>query len=81
MLPIASIQIGKNGIPENLSEILQDHFKTHQNVKLVFLKTSFRDKKKIKTTVEEILNELGTNYTYRIVGFTVFIKKWRKSMR
>ena len=81
MLPIASIQIGKNGIPDNLTESLQSHFKAHQNVKIVFLKTSFRDKKKIKTAVEEILDKLGANYTYKIVGFTVFIKKWRKAMR
>lgn len=81
MLPIATIQIGKNGVPSNLVEILQDHFKTHQNVKVVFLKTSFRDKKKIKTAVEEIINELGPNYTYMIIGFTAMIKKWRKPMR
>ena len=80
MLPIVSIQIGKNGIPDNLAENLQSHFKNHQNVKLVFLKTSFRDKKKIKTTAEEIINQLGNNYTYRIVGFTAFIKKWRRAM-
>ena len=81
MLPITSIQIGKNGIPDNLIESLQNHFKNHQNVKIVFLKTSFREKKKIKTAVEEVLDKLGANYTYKIVGFTVFIKKWRKAMR
>ena len=81
MFPIVSIQVGKNGIPENLAETLQNHFKNHQNVKIVFLKTSFRDKNKIKAITENILSQLGANYTYRLVGFTVFIKKWRKDMR
>ena len=78
---ISSIQIGKKGVPENINETLQTYFKNHQNVKLVFLKTSYRDKKKIKDVVENIISHLGNNYTYRIVGFIVFIKKWRKAKR
>jgi len=54
MFPIVSIQVGKNGIPENLAETLQSHFKNHQNVKIVFLKTSFRDKNKIKAITENM---------------------------
>ena len=34
-----------------------------------------------KKTADEILSELGNNYTYRIIGFTIFIKKWRKPQR
>ncbi|PIN94340.1 hypothetical protein COU53_03980 [Candidatus Pacearchaeota archaeon CG10_big_fil_rev_8_21_14_0_10_30_48] len=81
MEPISTLQIGKKGISENLVETLKSHFKTHQNVKVVFLKTFSRDKKKIKKHAEEILNELGKNYTYRVLGFTIFIKKWRKAKR
>jgi len=78
---ISTIQVGKRGISENLIETLKLHFKTHQNVKVVFLKTSIRDKRKIKKTAEDLVEELGKNYTYRIIGFTVFIKKWRKAKR
>lgn len=81
MEPISSVQIGKNGVSENLIETLKTHFKTHQNVKVVFLKNSIRDKKKVKKTAEEILQALGKNYTFRVLGFTVFIKKWRRDKR
>ena len=78
---ISTIQVGKKGVSENLIESLKSHFKNHTNVKLVFLKSTSRDKKKIKKQAEEVVEELGKNYTYRIVGFTIFIKKWRKPKR
>ena len=78
---ISTIQIGKKGISENLIESLKAHFKTHANVKLVFLSSSTRDRKKLKKQAEDILEKLGKNYTYRILGFTIFIKKWRKAKR
>jgi len=81
MRMITSIQMGKNGVSGNLIETLKSHFKNHINVKVAFLKNFSRDKNKIKKTAEEIVNELGKNYTYRVLGFTVFIKKWRKPMR
>ncbi|MEA3329714.1 MAG: YhbY family RNA-binding protein [Nanoarchaeota archaeon] len=78
---ISTIQVGKKGVTDNLVETLQTHFKKHINVKIVFLKSSIRDKRKLKKATEEILDKLGKNYTYRILGFTVFIKKWRKAKR
>tara|TARA_Y100000310_G_C20445834_1_gene698355 strand:+ start:518 stop:763 length:246 start_codon:yes stop_codon:yes gene_type:complete len=81
MIPISSIQVGKHGVTDNLIDTLKTHFKNHANVKVVFLKNSIRDKKKLKKVAEELINNLGKNYTYRILGFTVFIKKWRKAQR
>jgi len=78
---ITTVQIGKKKITDTTVETLKSHFKTHKNVKLVFLKSSFRDRQKLKKATEEIIEELGKNYTYRILGFTVFIKKWRKDVR
>ena len=78
---ITSIQIGKNGVTDNLIETLKSHFKNHINVKVVLLKNFSRDKKKIKKTAEDIVESLGRNYTYRVLGFTIFVKKWKKAMR
>jgi len=78
---VSSVQIGKNGLTDNTIETIKTHFKNHQNVKVGFLKGSGRDSKTMKKDAEKILNELGNNYTYRIVGFTIFIKKWRRPMR
>ena len=81
MILIPAIQIGKNGLSENIIESIKSHFKNHQNIKLVFLRNSLRDKNSVRKSSEEIIEKLGKNYTYRIVGFTVFIKKWRRPMR
>jgi len=78
---VSSVQVGKKGVSDNLVETIKDHFKKNQNVKVVFLKNSIRDKTKVKKAAEEIIEELGKNYTYKILGFTVFIKKWRKPKR
>jgi RNA-binding protein YhbY len=78
---ISTIQVGKKGMSDNLVETLKSHFKNHQNVRVVFLKSSIRDKTKVKKTAEEIVDALGKNYTYRVLGFTIFIKKWRKQKR
>lgn len=78
---ISTVQIGKNGISEKTIESIETHFKSHQNVKVVFLKNSGRDKNKVKKFAEQAVEKLGKNYTYRIVGFTIFIKKWKKPKR
>ena len=80
MILISTVHVGKNGVTENLIENLKSHFKNHQNLKVVFLRNSSRDKNSVKKSAEEIIEKLGKNYTYRILGFTVFIKKWRRPM-
>ncbi len=81
MKPLAQIQIGKNGISENFIKTLEDNFKHHMNVRVAVLKSAGHNKTKVKEYSEEILEKLGRNYTAKTVGFTIFIKKWRKSKR
>jgi len=76
-----SIQLGKNRVTENFIETIKNHFKTHTDVKIDVLKSAERKKEKIKMYREEILEKLGKNYTARIIGFTIFLKKWRKAKR
>ena len=73
------IQLGKQGITENFIITLKHHFNRHNNVKVHVLKSAERKKEKIKMYREEILGKLGKNYTAKIIGFTIFIKKWRKA--
>jgi RNA-binding protein YhbY len=81
MVKLGRIQIGKNGITNSFIESLKNLFKNHENVKISVLKGSTRDREEIKKHSEEILNELGKNYTSRIIGFTIVLKKWRKPVR
>ena len=81
MFKQSEIQIGKNGITDNFIESLKINFKTHVQVRISVLKSADRDKEKVKEMSERILNDLGRNYTAKIIGFTIIVKKWRKPVR
>jgi len=81
MPSIADIQLGKHGITDNFIESLRNYFKHHQNVKVSVLKSAGHNKIKVKEYSDEILEKLGKNYTAKIIGFTIAVKKWRKPVR
>lgn len=73
------MNIGKNGITDNFIETLRTYFKTHNNVKVSLLKSSNREEK--KKYAEEIVSKLGKNYSFKVIGFVITLKKWRKNIR
>jgi len=77
----SQIQLGKNKVTDKFIETLRGHFKNHDSVKVSILKSATRDKTEMKKITEEILEGLGRNYTAKRLGFTLFLKKWRKNMR
>jgi len=81
MPKIAQIQLGKQGIRDNFIESLKNHFKNYQNVKVSVLKSAGHDKSKVKEYSKQILEKLGKNYTARVIGFTIVLKKWRRAIR
>lgn len=78
---IPEIQIGKFGLTDGILEALRNAFKTHENVKISILKSVKRNREIVEGIAKKIISKFGTNYTYRIVGFTIAIKKWRKARR
>ncbi len=78
---IREIQLGKNGITENFICNLKHHFDTTKNVKISVLRSCCRDREELKKLNEEILGHLGNNYTSRIIGYTIVVKKWRRDMQ
>ena len=81
MEPQGHVQIGKNGLNDNFLETLKGHFQKYKNIKVSVLKSAGHEKEKVKEYSDEILNKLGDHYTTRVVGFTIFVKKWRKPVR
>ena len=75
------MQLGKNGITGNFLETLKSHFQKHDNVRISVLKSAGHEKAKLREYSEEILNKLGNNYTSRIIGFKIAVKKWRRAVR
>ena len=75
-----SVQLGKKGLTDTFIESLKNTFsKTENNVvRISVLKNLANRKKEIHNIAEKIISELGRKYTYKIIGFSIFIKKWRK---
>jgi len=76
-MPIIKIPLGKLGLTENFILTLNNAFKTHEIVKIAV----HQNKEKTQQIAEEIIQALGNKYTYRIIGFTIVIRKWRKAKR
>ncbi|MGA2130253.1 MAG: YhbY family RNA-binding protein [Candidatus Pacearchaeota archaeon] len=74
-------QLGKNGVTENFIETMKDHFKNHDNVKVSVLKSAGHSKEANEKYKNEILEKMGDHYTAKTMGFTIFVKKWRKKAR
>ena len=80
-MSMSIVQLGKQGLTDNFIQTLKGHFQKHDNVKVRVLKSAGHDKQKVKELSEEILGKLGEKYTTKIVGFTIFVKKWRKARK
>ena len=78
---LKKIQLGKKGLTDNFIETLKVHFKTNLNVRISVLKNSTRDKEELKEISDKILDGLGKNYSSKIIGYTLVIKKWKKPVR
>lgn len=74
-MTVLKFQIGKNGITPNVIESLSLAFKKHKQVRISVLKSAVRDKERVKEMAEEIKNALGENYAYRVIGFTIIMRK------
>jgi len=75
------VQLGKNGVTDNFIATLKDHFKKHNAIKVSVLKGAGHERDKIREYVKQILEKLGRNYIAKTIGFTIFLKKWRKPVR
>jgi len=78
---IGQVQLGKKGLTDNFIDTLKNQFNNCKNVRISVLKNLGRDSKKVQELSEEILEKLGKNYTTKIIGFTIIVKKWRRLVR
>ncbi|MCH7568530.1 MAG: YhbY family RNA-binding protein [Nanoarchaeota archaeon] len=74
-------QVGKSGINSGVIESLRLAFKTRKVVRIYVLKSSVRDRGKLREMAKEISEKLHGNYDqqsvfrYKIIGFTIVMKK------
>jgi len=75
------IQLGKKGLTEEFLENLKSRFKNKKitNIKISVLKSARESREDVKKYSKEILDYLGEKFTSRMIGFSIFIKRWRKA--
>jgi RNA-binding protein YhbY len=78
MANMIKLNLGKKGLTPEFIENLKKLFVTAEHVRVSMLKSSTRDKGEAKKWAEEIVSQLGKNFTYNIIGYTLILRKWRK---
>ncbi len=58
--------------------MVKSSFKNTENVRISVLKHATRDRSELKKWSETLLGELGINYTSKVIGWTIVLRKWRK---
>lgn len=77
------MQLGKNGLTKELLEEIKKRFekKEVKNIKISVLKSARESKADVKKYAEELISFLGNKFTYRVMGFSIFLKKWRREVQ
>jgi RNA-binding protein YhbY len=75
------MQLGKNGLTPSFIEDIKHRSDKFSNVdiKIHVLQSARNDKSDVKKYAEELKGKLGEKFTYRTLGFSIFLKKWRKA--
>ena len=78
---IVQLQIGKNGLTDGFIENVKRLFEKELIIRISILKSACRDKKQAEEISKKILDSLGKNFTGRLIGYVITIKKFRKDVR
>jgi len=78
MKPIMHLQIGKNGLTDGVIEQARKMLEKEKAIKVTLLKSSTRDRKEAKELADNLISGLGDKFQYRLIGYTIVLKKHRK---
>jgi len=75
---MVTFQLGKTGLTDNFIETIRKSFKNREAVRITVLRSFSKGREEIKEMASKICEDLGKNYTHKVIGFTIAIRKWRK---
>ena len=81
MKPIKTLQLGKNGITPNFVNQVESLFEKEELIKISILKSACRNKKEAEKLGEELVKSLGKKFNYKLIGYVLAIRKFRKNQR
>ena len=79
--PIKKLQIGKSGLTSKFIEQVKKVFENAELVRISILKSACRDKEHAKKIGEELVDALGKNFTFKLIGYVLVVRRWRKDKR
>jgi RNA-binding protein YhbY len=82
MLQQKETQLGKNGITKEFIKDIEKRLEKDRNItmKVSVLKSARPEgKKDVKKYADELVDKLGVKYTVKTMGFSIFLRKWRKA--
>ena len=74
------MQVGKKGLTEDFLADLKRRFDDAWNIKIHVLKNARENKDDVKKIAQEIQSFLGDKFTNKTLGFSIFLKKWRRAV-
>lgn len=81
MKPIRQLQLGKAGLSEAFIGQVKSIFENDKMIKISILKSACRDKDDAKKIGEDLVDQLGTKYGFKLLGYVLTISKFRKDQR
>ena len=82
MLQQKETQLGKNGITQEFVNDIEKRLENDRNItmKVSVLKSARPEgKDDVNKYSKELVKKLGEKYTVRTLGFSIFLRKWRKA--
>jgi RNA-binding protein YhbY len=75
------LQMGKNGLTDAFIEQVKKLMKEEERLKITILKSACRDKAEAKKMCDELVEKLGKNYMYRLVGYVCTLLRFKRQVR
>ncbi len=74
-------QIGKKGLTEEFIKQIEITFKTCRKVKIDILRSACRDKEEAKKIAIALVDKLGKNYDYKLIGYVLTVMQFNSKVR
>lgn len=81
MKQIKRLQLGKNGMTQEFVEQVRKIFEHEQIIKISILKSACRNKQDAEKIGQDLVDALGKNFIFRLIGYVLTIHKFRRDMR
>ena len=75
------LQIGKSGLTPEFIEQVKKVFENAELIRISILKSACRDKEHAKEMGDELVDSLGKNFTFKLIGYVLVVRKWRRAIR